>query len=139
MTYFVYILTSLKDSKRYIGMTSDLSRRLNEHNSGKVKSTKNRRPLELIYTEEFISKQDALNRETFFKSGIGREFLKSIGCSILTIVDFYYHFWVNLFQDYMGPKSKCREGLALQALFLILITSYYELMKNSTGLNFINI
>ena len=79
MTYFVYILTSLKDSKRYIGMTSDLSRRLNEHNSGKVKSTKNRRPLELIYTEEFISKQDALNRETFFKSGIGREFLKSIG------------------------------------------------------------
>ncbi|MBZ0181485.1 MAG: GIY-YIG nuclease family protein [Melioribacteraceae bacterium] len=79
MTYFVYIFTSLKDSKRYIGMTSDLSRRLNEHNSGKVKSTKNRRPLELIYTEEFISKQDALNRETFFKSGKGREFLKSIG------------------------------------------------------------
>ena len=56
MTYFVYILTSLKDSKRYIGMTSDLNRRLNEHNSGKVKSTKNRRPLELIYTEEFTSK-----------------------------------------------------------------------------------
>ena len=79
MTYFVYILTSLKDSKRYIGMTSDLNRRLNEHNSGKVKSTKNRRPLELIYTEEFTSKQDALNRETFFKSGIEREFLKSIG------------------------------------------------------------
>ncbi|MBZ0180937.1 MAG: GIY-YIG nuclease family protein, partial [Melioribacteraceae bacterium] len=40
MTYFVYILTSLKDSKRYIGMTSDLNRRLKEHNSGKVKSTK---------------------------------------------------------------------------------------------------
>ena len=56
MTYFVYIFTSLKDSKRYIGMTSDLNRRLNEHNSGKVKSTKNRRPLELIYTEEFTSK-----------------------------------------------------------------------------------
>jgi len=68
MTYFVYILTSLKDSKRYIGMTSDLNKRLKEHNSGKVKSTKNRRPLELIYTEEFTSKQDALNRETFFKS-----------------------------------------------------------------------
>jgi putative endonuclease len=68
MTYFVYILTSLKDSKRYIGMTSDLSRRLNEHNSGKVKSTKNRRPLELIYTEEFISKQEASNREAFFNS-----------------------------------------------------------------------
>ncbi|MAT56385.1 MAG: hypothetical protein CMF23_00275 [Ignavibacteriae bacterium] len=68
MTYFVYILTSLKDSKRYIGMTSDLNKRLKEHNSGKVKSTKNRRPLELIYTEEFISKKEASNRETFFKS-----------------------------------------------------------------------
>jgi putative endonuclease len=79
MTYFVYILTSFKDSKRYIGMTSDLNRRFKEHNSGKVKSTKNRRPLELIYTEEFISKKEASNRETFFKSGIGREFLKSIG------------------------------------------------------------
>jgi putative endonuclease len=59
-------------------MTSDLNRRLKEHNSGKVKSTKNRRPLELIYTEEFISKQDALNRETFFKSGKGREFLNQL-------------------------------------------------------------
>ena len=62
MTYFVYILTSLKDSKRYIGMTSDLNRRLNEHNSGKVKSTKNRRPMKLIYTEEFDSKEDAMKR-----------------------------------------------------------------------------
>ena len=62
MIYFVYILTSLKDSKRYIGMTSDLNRRLSEHNSGKVKSTKNRRPMKLIYTEEFDSKEDAMKR-----------------------------------------------------------------------------
>ena len=62
MTYTVYILISLKDSKRYIGMTSDLNRRLNEHNSGKVKSTKNRRPMKLIYTEEFDSKEDAMKR-----------------------------------------------------------------------------
>ena len=62
MIYFVYILTSLKDSKRYIGMTSDLNRRLSEHNSGKVKSTKNRNPLKLIYTEEFESKEEAMKR-----------------------------------------------------------------------------
>ena len=43
-------------------MTSDLNRRLNEHNSGKVKSTKNRRPMKLIYTEEFDSKEDAMKR-----------------------------------------------------------------------------
>ncbi len=54
--YFVYVLRSLKDFKRYIGFTDDLNRRISEHNSGFVKSTKNRRPLELIYSEEFNTK-----------------------------------------------------------------------------------
>ena len=62
MTYTVYILISLNDSKRYIGMTSNLDRRLTEHHSGLVKSTKNRRPMKLIYTEEFDSKEDAMKR-----------------------------------------------------------------------------
>ena len=75
--YFVYILKSLKDHKRYIGFTSDLERRILEHNSGLVKSTRNRKPLELIYVEEFEIKEEAMNREKFFKSGKGREFLKS--------------------------------------------------------------
>jgi len=51
--FFVYILISKKDKKRYIGMTSDLNRRLFEHNAGLVKSTKNRTPLELLYFEKF--------------------------------------------------------------------------------------
>ena len=42
---------------------------------GLVKSTKNRRPLELIYHEEFENKSDAFARESFFKSGKGREYL----------------------------------------------------------------
>ncbi|HEY4755449.1 MAG TPA: GIY-YIG nuclease family protein [Ignavibacteriaceae bacterium] len=75
--YFVYILKSLKDHKRYIGFTSDLERRILEHNSGLVKSTRNRKPFELIYTEEFEIKEQAMDREKFFKSGKGREFLKS--------------------------------------------------------------
>ncbi len=75
--YFVYILKSLKDHKRYIGFTSDLERRILEHNSGLVKSTRNRKPFELIYTEEFEIKEQAMAREKFFKSGKGREFLKS--------------------------------------------------------------
>ncbi|MCL4377576.1 MAG: GIY-YIG nuclease family protein [Actinobacteria bacterium] len=74
--YFVYVLRSLKDNKRYIGFTDNLERRLTEHNSGKVKSTKNRKPLELIYHEEYTDKFEAMNREKFFKSGRGREFLK---------------------------------------------------------------
>ena len=76
--YWVYILKSLKDSKRYIGFTNDLTRRINEHNSGLVKSTKNRKPLILIHTEEYSTKEEAAERERFYKSGKGRELLKQM-------------------------------------------------------------
>jgi putative endonuclease len=75
MIYFVYILISKKDNKRYIGMTSNLERRLFEHNSGMVKSTRNRRPLELLHKEEFNNKSDALLREKELKSKKGKIFL----------------------------------------------------------------
>ena len=76
--FTVYILKSEKDNKRYIGFTQDLSRRILEHNNGMVKSTRNRKPFELVYTEEFESKSEAMIREKFFKTGKGREFLASI-------------------------------------------------------------
>jgi putative endonuclease len=75
LDYTVYILKSYKDNKRYIGCTQNILRRLDEHKSGLVKSTKNRRPFELIYSEEFQNKSDAFTRERFFKSGKGREYL----------------------------------------------------------------
>jgi len=77
--YYTYILRSLKDHKRYIGSTDNLIRRVDEHNDGLVKSTKNRRPLVLIHSEEFHSKIEALKQEKFFKSGYGRSFLKKNG------------------------------------------------------------
>jgi len=61
--FFVYFLLSKKDNKRYIGMTSNIQRRILEHNSGLVKSTKNRRPLEVIYYEYFETKSEALSFE----------------------------------------------------------------------------
>ncbi len=76
--YTVYILISEKDKKRYVGCTSNLNRRLDEHNLGLVKSTKNRRPFKLIYTEEFSDKSEALKKEKFFKTGKGREYLRNI-------------------------------------------------------------
>ncbi len=76
--YYVYVILSLKDNKRYVGFTDNLKRRINEHNSGLVKSTKHRRPLRLIYYEEFRTKSDAMKQEKFFKTGKGREFLNSI-------------------------------------------------------------
>ncbi len=67
--YYVYILLSEKDNKRYFGFTENIERRLLEHYAGLVKSTKNRRPLKLIHLEEFISKSDAMKSEIELKKG----------------------------------------------------------------------
>ncbi|MCX6788660.1 MAG: GIY-YIG nuclease family protein [bacterium] len=66
--YFVYILKSLKDNKHYVGLTSDISKRLEYHNKGRVRSTKSRRPFELIHTESFQYRMEARQREKFLKS-----------------------------------------------------------------------
>ena len=66
--FYVYLLKSKKDGKCYIGSTNDLKRRFKEHNSGKLFSTKNRRPLILIYYEAFRSEKDARKREQSLKN-----------------------------------------------------------------------
>ncbi len=76
--YYVYLLISKKDQKFYIGSTSDLKRRLQEHNSGENTSTQHRKPFKLIYYEVFLNKQDAKSREKYLKSGYGRRQLKEI-------------------------------------------------------------
>ena len=78
MQYYVYLLFSDLDKGLYIGYTNNLKRRLLEHGSGKVYSTKNRRPIRLIYYECFLNKADAKAREEYLKSGYGRLQLKSI-------------------------------------------------------------
>ncbi len=72
--YFVYVLESAKDRGWYIGFTERIEGRLEDHNSGKNVSTKDRRPFELIYYEAYREKLDALGREVFLKSGGGRRF-----------------------------------------------------------------
>lgn len=76
--YNVYVLLSLKDKKFYIGFSEDVMQRVKEHNSGKNVSTKNRRPLKLIYYETHLSKQDAMRREKYFKTSKGKTTLKQI-------------------------------------------------------------
>ena len=65
--FFVYILKSKLDNSFYIGFAENLKERLEKHNQGLVKSTKNLRPLELIYYEAYKSKEDALIREKRLK------------------------------------------------------------------------
>jgi len=66
--YFVYMLKSLKDEKFYTGHTADLKKRLKQHNSGRVRSTKARRPFELVYWESFKTRREAMLRERELKS-----------------------------------------------------------------------
>jgi len=74
--HYVYVLLSVKDKDFYVGYTQDLKLRFEEHCKGRVKSTQNRRPLELIYYEACLIKKDALHREKYFKIYLGRFFLK---------------------------------------------------------------
>jgi len=72
MYHYVYFLRSSKDGNFYIGCTSlDPKVRLDVHNSGTVRSTKSRRPLELIHFEKFTNKSEAFKREFYLKSPKG--------------------------------------------------------------------
>ncbi len=77
MKYFVYVLQSVKDKMMYVGYSADLKARLLEHQAGRVKSTKNRRPLELIYYEVSLNKEDALHREKYLKTSYGKRYIKN--------------------------------------------------------------
>ena len=76
--FFVYAIKSLKRNYIYVGLSSNLERRLAEHNGGRNKTTEPFRPFKLIYSEEFDSRIKARTREKYFKSGSGKEFLKNI-------------------------------------------------------------
>ena len=75
--HYVYVLLSLKDKKLYSGSSDDLKSRFEQHQKGKVSSTKDRRPLELIYYESCLEKKDAMKREKYFKTFKGKLFLRN--------------------------------------------------------------
>lgn len=72
--FFVYILKSLKNGKSYVGMTGKLPQtRLEEHNIHSNAWTTQNGPFKLVYYESYYCKTDALHRESFFKSGVGKK------------------------------------------------------------------
>ena len=78
--YSVYVIRN-QQGVFYKGQTSDLPKRMQEHNNpdGSFKSfTKNKGPWELIYSEEYSTRSEAMLREKFLKTGKGRDFLKGI-------------------------------------------------------------
>jgi len=75
--YYTYVLLSQKDGRFYTGSTGNLKERIKEHNNGEVSSTKYRRPLRLIYYEACLNKYDALRREKYLKTGMGKRYLQN--------------------------------------------------------------
>ncbi|MDK2978646.1 MAG: putative endonuclease [Bacteroidales bacterium] len=75
--YYVYVLRSLKDGKNYTGYTKNLKLRFQQHSDGLVESTKNRRPLQIIYFEGCLNQQDATHREKYLKTHYGKMYLKN--------------------------------------------------------------
>ena len=73
---YVYVLQSEKDGNFYVGYTKNVKKRLEEHNSGQVHSTKGRLPLKLIYWESCINHQDAARREKYLKTAWGKRYIK---------------------------------------------------------------
>jgi putative endonuclease len=74
--WYVYILRSVTDKKLYVGSTNNINRRLTEHNSGKVASTKNRTPLSLEAYCAVKNRAKAIELEEYFKTGSGRALLQ---------------------------------------------------------------
>jgi len=75
--YYVYVLQSVKDQWLYTGFTKDLRKRFKRHNDQLVSSTKGRGPFILAYYEASLKKEDALAREKYLKTGMGKRYLRN--------------------------------------------------------------
>ena len=75
--FYVYVLQN-KKGKLYKGFTSDLKKRVFQHNTkdGFHSWTHANGEWKLVYSEEYENEKEARNREKFFKSGVGRDFLR---------------------------------------------------------------
>ncbi|KAA0265775.1 MAG: GIY-YIG nuclease family protein [Chlorobiota bacterium] len=77
--FHVYILRSLRDGSHYIGQTSDLARRVEQHNIGACGFTSRHFPYELIHYETYETRGEATTRERFLKTREGHLELKEKG------------------------------------------------------------
>ncbi len=74
--FYVYVLQTISGKNLYTGYTSDLKRRLKEHNQGLNSSTKRYGQWKLIYYEASLNEQDARRREGYLKTTQGGRLLK---------------------------------------------------------------
>jgi putative endonuclease len=87
LPHCVYVLRSLVDVKFYVGRTTDLERRLREHEDGRSPATAPRRPLELVFCEFYRNGADAARREAYLKTDKGKRTLRLMLGSFLAETD----------------------------------------------------
>ncbi len=76
--FYVYAIKSFGKNYIYVGITDNIERRLSQHNSGENKSTKAYKPFIIIHSESFATRPEARMKEIYFKSGVGKEHLKTV-------------------------------------------------------------
>jgi putative endonuclease len=81
----VYVLRSEMNGDLYVGIAYDEVNRLKEHNAGKSRYTKGLRPWKIIYVESFPDWKSARDREKYLKSGVGKEYIKKLVLSSITM------------------------------------------------------
>jgi len=81
---WVYVLWSQTADRTYFGLTSNVNRRLEQHNAGRSYSTKDYVPYILLFSEPFADRAEARIREKYLKSSAGRRFLQKflVGMSL---------------------------------------------------------
>jgi putative endonuclease len=75
--FYSYVIKSKEFDFYYKGHCEILEKRLKEHNAGMTSSIKKYIPFELVYFEEFNTREEAVAREKYFKSAAGRRYLKN--------------------------------------------------------------
>ena len=78
MPFHVYVLLSDTTLRTYVGSCADLNDRLERHNLGRSKATRHGVPWRLVYCETFDTRREAVRRELYVKTGVGREELCQI-------------------------------------------------------------
>ena len=78
MRLFLYLKNALLFicPSLYKGSTENIEQRLQSHNSGLVNFTSKHVPWEMVLFEEFETRSEAMKREKWYKSGVGRDWIK---------------------------------------------------------------
>ena len=76
--YWVYILKNKLNGRYYVGHTNNLTRRIEEHNSGRSRYTKRKGIWILVYVEEFVTRAEAMKRELEIKNRKSRKFIEGL-------------------------------------------------------------